>query len=410
MLNNEYQQTLNWLFEQFPSYQLIGSKAYKPTLENIRALCSQIGNPEKDLKFVHIAGTNGKGSCSAMLASILKESGEKVGLFTSPHIIDFRERIRVNGQMINEREVTDFVEKIRSIDLSFEPSFFEITFAMALEHFKRTECTICVIETGLGGRLDATNIISPLVSLITNISLEHTNILGNTLEEIATEKAGIIKRKVPVVIGSTTHETRKVFLEKAKSLNAPIHFAESEIDSNHYLLPLLGSYQEDNLKSVLKVLKILQQEFKMNVLPFVQSGLDHLSENTGFFGRMQIIEKDPLIIFDVSHNLDGVRATLKYFDTLKFGTLHILYGASSDKDVVPIMTLLPDSADLHFTTFNSQRSLGVNELQIRAEQAGKKAQIHSDAKEAFHEIIKRSHKNDVILVIGSFFLLSDLMK
>lgn len=410
MLNNEYQHTLNWLFEQFPSYQLIGSKAYKPTLANIEALCCQIGNPEKELKFIHIAGTNGKGSCSAMLASILKESGEKVGLFTSPHIVDFRERIRVDGKMITESQVIDFVEKIKSFDLSFKPSFFEITFAMALDHFKQSECTICVIETGLGGRLDATNIIKPMVSLITNISLEHTNILGNSIEEIATEKAGIIKNATPVVIGTTLKETKKVFIERARQLSSSIHFVEEKIASCNYHLPLLGSYQTENLKSVLMVLNVLEKEYNLNVMLSVQAGLNHLTQNTGFYGRMQIVKREPLTIFDVSHNLEGIKATLECVRSMKYDKLHILYGSSSDKDVVPIMTILPETADLHFTSFNSQRSLSTGQLQEKAKQAKKKAQFHSDPKQALDKIQSHSKKNDVILVFGSFFLLSDLLK
>jgi dihydrofolate synthase / folylpolyglutamate synthase len=410
MLSNEYKETINWLFKQFPSYQLIGSKAYKPTLDNIRSICKQIGDPQNTLRFIHIAGTNGKGSCSAMLASILTESGETVGLFTSPHILDFRERIRINGEMISESEVVAFCRKIQAIDLTFEPSFFEITFAMALEHFKRSSCTICVIETGLGGRLDATNIIDPLVSLITNISLEHTAILGNTLAEIAIEKAGIIKTKTPVVIGHSSAETKRVFLNKAKSAEASIYFSEEENVLVNYDLPLLGSYQKENLRSVLCVLNVLHRTNGLDTKSKIQEGLNQIRENTGFFGRMQVIQKEPLIIFDVSHNLDGIKATLDYFKTLQFEKLHILYGSSADKDIIPIMSLLPDSADLHFTSFKNQRSLNAEELTSMAELAHKKAHVHSDAKKALDQIRNATKKNDIILVLGSFFLLSDLME
>jgi dihydrofolate synthase/folylpolyglutamate synthase len=407
---NSYEEIIAWLFQQFPSYQLIGSKAYKPTLDNIRSICKQIGDPQKELRFIHIAGTNGKGSCSAMLASILTESGENVGLFTSPHILDFRERIRVNGEMISESEVVTFCWKIQAIDLTFEPSFFEITFAMALEHFKKSNCTICVIETGLGGRLDATNIIEPLVSLITNISLEHTAILGDTLEAIAAEKAGIIKTKTPIVIGHTSKETKQVFFDKAKSEEAPIYLAEEENVLSNYNLPLLGSYQKENLRSVLCVLNVLHGKHGIDTKSKIQEGLNRISENTGFFGRMQVIEKEPLIIFDVSHNLEGIKATLDYFKTLQFEQLHILYGSSADKDIIPIMSLLPDSADLHFTCFKNQRSLNVEELTSMAELAHKTVHVHSDAKKALDLIRNEAEKNDIILVLGSFFLLSDLME
>jgi dihydrofolate synthase/folylpolyglutamate synthase len=407
---NEYASTLEWLFDQFPSYQLIGSKAYKPTLDNTLKLVELFDEPHKSVQFIHIAGSNGKGSVSSMLASILQESGLKVGLFTSPHILDFRERIRVNGVMISEQDVIDYVAKIKSWNLSFNPSFFEITFAMALDYFKRSGCTICVIETGLGGRLDATNIITPLVSLITNISLEHTSILGNTHAEIAYEKAGIIKSKIPVVIGTASDVTKKVFLDRANSIDAPIYFAENFNSKQQYILPLLGSYQNENLKSVLNVLHILDINYGIKTASSVQKGLDNLSQNTGFFGRMQIIQRDPLVIFDVSHNLDGIKATLHYFQTLEYRKLFILYGSSSDKDVLPILQVLPDSADLHFTTFSNQRSLSSEELSSSAILAGKKAQIHSDAAQALKHIKASSLKNDVILVFGSFFLLSDLVK
>ena len=253
---NSYEKTIEWLFQQFPSYQLIGSKAYKPTLENISKLCQRIGNPEKALRFLHIAGTNGKGSCSAMTASVLTESRETVGLFTSPHLIDFRERIRVNGTMISEENVVSFVERVQAEQLDFEPSFFEITFAMALDHFKRSACTICVIETGLGGRLDATNIIEPIACLITNISLEHTQILGNSLPQIATEKAGIIKTNKPVVIGEIVPETEPIFREIAFSKNAKVHIAQELISKERleqFTTPLQGSYQKNNLRSVLSL-------------------------------------------------------------------------------------------------------------------------------------------------------------
>lgn len=410
MLNSEYQKTIDWLFEQFPSYQLIGSQAYKPTLNNIRSICEQIGNPEKELKFIHIAGTNGKGSCSAMLASIIKESGECVGLFTSPHIVDFRERIRVNGEMISEQEVIDFVQRIKGCDLSFEPSFFEITFAMALNHFKRSNCTVCVIETGLGGRLDATNIIQPMVSLITNISLEHTSILGDTLEKIAIEKAGIIKDDTPVVIGRTTAETKTVFLNKAKSSKAPIEFAEEFLVPGEYQITLLGSYQEENLKSVLSVVSILERDFGYTLNPFIQKGLNRIYENTGFFGRMQIMQENPLIIFDVSHNPEGIIATLSYIKSLKFNRLHILYGSSSDKDILPILQEFPKTADLHLTQFQNKRSFQVEELKAIVEKVQRNAQIHIDPVVALKQIKAASDKKDIIIVLGSFFLLTDLMK
>jgi dihydrofolate synthase / folylpolyglutamate synthase len=410
---NSYGESIDWLFQQFPSYQLIGSKAYKPTLENITKICQFIGNPEKQLRFIHIAGTNGKGSCSAMLASILKESGEKVGLFTSPHIKDFRERIRINGEMIAETDVVSFVEFICSQQLDFEPSFFEITFALALDHFRKSNCTICVIETGLGGRLDATNIIQPLACLITNISLEHTQILGDTLGEIAGEKAGIIKNNTPVLIGETVDETENVFREFAASKHAPIYLAKDLIAQEQlekYQIPLLGSYQKLNLRSVLGVLDLVKAVFPAVHSQTIQRGLDNLHTNTGFFGRMQIMNRQPLVIFDVSHNYDGIKATLAHVQANLSGELYLLYGSSADKDVLPILALFPESAHLHLTTFNNQRSLNVDQLTNLLTQSAKKALIHTDPKLGLNHIRSLVKTEDTLLVFGSFFLLSDLIE
>jgi dihydrofolate synthase / folylpolyglutamate synthase len=412
MPDSKYQETIDWLFKQFPSYQLIGSAAYKPTLENISRICSSIGDPQESLRFIHIAGTNGKGSSSAMLASILTTSGEKVGLFTSPHILDFRERIRVNGQMIAEEVVIEFVNRIKGIQFDFEPSFFEITFAMALDHFRKSDCSVCVIETGLGGRLDATNIITPLACLITNISLEHTQILGSTLEQIAGEKAGIIKKNIPIIIGERKDSTGSVFETKALKENAPISYAEDVISNERlkqFKTPLLGSYQQNNLRGVLAILNVIDHYFPEIDDLIIQKGLDNLYKNTGFFGRMQIKQREPLVIFDVSHNFDGIKSTLD--DLLKDlkGDLYILYGSSSDKEVLPILQLLPNNVELHLTTFKNQRSFSKEQLEKIASLSGKPAQIHSSPQKGLEEILSKAKKEDTVLVFGSFFLLSDLM-
>lgn len=412
MPDSHYQETIDWLFKQFPSYQLIGSAAYKPTLENITRICEAIGNPQNDLHFIHIAGTNGKGSSSAMLASILTSSGEKVGLFTSPHIFDFRERIRVNGEMIPEKNVVDFVNRIQQMEFEFEPSFFEITFAMALDHFKRSSSTVCVIETGLGGRLDATNIIEPLACLITNISLEHTQILGNTIQQIAGEKAGIIKRNIPVVIGEFNSETSVVFEQKARLENAPIYFAEKLISDERlkeFQIPLIGSYQLKNLKGVIGLLEILKDQYPSIDDSTIQHGLDNLSPNTGFFGRMQIMQYEPLVIFDVSHNLEGIKATLNHILAELKGELYILYGSSSDKDVEPILALFPDHAHLHLTCFHNSRSLTLEQLTQLSLSAKGFSMIHAEAKQGLDIILSNAKKEDTVLVLGSFFLLSDLL-
>lgn len=403
-----YQETITWLFNQFPSYQLIGSKAYKPTIDNTKKILSLIDHPEKKLKFVHIAGSNGKGSVSAMTASIFTAAGYKTGLFTSPHISDFRERIRLNGKMINEKDVIDFCLKVQSYDLDFSPSFFEVTFAMALEHFKNEKCDICIIETGLGGRLDATNVITPEISVITTISLEHTAILGDTIEKIAQEKAGIIKSYTPVLIGKRDQSTERVFRNIAEEINAPLYFAEN-LFNDQYTLPFLGEYQKENLNTVLNIISILQQEKKIKPIdPMeIQNGLSSIKSNTGFYGRMEIISDSPLTIFDVSHNPEGITATLSALKKINNGTLHILYGSSADKDVEKIIESFPKDSKLYLTTFRNERSLTKDQLEDINSKMDLNSPIFNNPKIALSEIQSSANKEDTIIVFGSFFLISD---
>lgn len=407
MPDNSYSETLDWLFEQFPAYQFVGASAYKPTLDNTNSLCSIYEHPENKLRFIHVAGTNGKGSTSSMLASILTEAGEKVGLFTSPHIIDFRERIRVNGEMISEQFVVDFSKDIRSKNFSFSPSFFEISFLMALKYFLESKCTVCVIETGLGGRLDATNVITPLLSIITNIGIEHTQFLGNTIEEIGTEKAGIIKNEIPVIIGETTPSTKALFTKIALERKSPIFFSEEFPTSIKFTPPLLGDYQKRNLHTVLLACEHLKPFFKGINDKKISSGLTNLTQNTGFFGRLQIVQKDPLVLFDVSHNKDGIEATLSAVSVLNKGQLHILYGSSADKDVDEIATLFPKNAQINFTKFSNTRSLSIPQLETLDRKFKFSAKIYSNPPKALEEIQSIANKDDTILVFGSFFLLSD---
>jgi dihydrofolate synthase/folylpolyglutamate synthase len=404
---NSYSETLDWLFEQFPAYQFVGALAYKPTLENTTSLCSIYEHPENKLKFIHVAGTNGKGSTSSMLASILTEAGEKVGLFTSPHIIDFRERIRVDGEMISEQFVIDFSKDIRSKNISFSPSFFEISFLMALNYFSDSKCTVCVIETGLGGRLDATNVITPLLSIITNIGIEHTQFLGNSIEEIAAEKAGIIKSNVPVIIGETTTITKAVFNKIANDNKSTIIFSEGDPSSNQFTPPLLGDYQKKNLHTVLIACKHLKHYFNGINDKTISLGLANLAQNTGFFGRLQIMQKDPRVLFDVSHNKDGIEATLSAVSLLNKGQLHILYGSSADKDVNEIAELFPKNAKFNFTTFSNTRSLSIQQLEALNQKFNFSAKIYTNPPKALKEIQSIANKQDTILVFGSFFLLSD---
>ncbi len=406
--NNDYQREIEWLFQQFPSYQNIGAKAFKPTLANSRAICEFLGNPERQLKFIHVAGSNGKGSTSSMLASILTEAGYKVGLFTSPHIKDFRERIRINGIQITEEKVIEFIQKIKQATLSFEPSFFEITFGLALEYFNEEKCDYCVIETGLGGRLDATNIITPLLSIITNISLEHTAILGDTLEEIAVEKAGIIKENIPVVAGETAPHLYPIFERIAKERNARMIRSISVADIDNFKTPLLGYYQLENLRTVLCSCQLLaEQGIHLNPT-IIQKGLDNLFTNSGFSGRLQIVSESPLTIFDVSHNPAGIEASFLTISSLNKGQLHIVYGTSGDKDVDSILEVLPKHANYYFTAFKSERSIRLEDLTSTTQSFNPISKtFFSDPHLALKSAQNNANHADTIVVIGSFFLISD---
>ncbi len=401
-MQTSYRDSIDWLFKQFPSYQNIGAPAYKPGLDRVNHLLHYFGNPENELKFIHVAGTNGKGSTCSYLASYLTETGEKVGLFTSPHIYDFRERIRINGNQISEEFVVSFCNKIIESKLEISPSFFEITFAMALAYFKQEGCTICVIETGLGGRLDATNVIKPLVSVITNIGFDHTQFLGNTFSEIATEKAGIIKERVPVIIGETNSETKKVFLEVSKNKNAEIHFAENEKLPSGINLPL---YQQMNLRSALKALELIGVQVDSEIL---NRSLTNLHFNTGYFGRLTQIQEKPRIFIDVSHNKEGLTATIESITNSLDGQLQILFGASSDKNVEEMLACFPVNSEIHLCTFKNERSLRLSQLEELKNGDSRVRTIFNDINNGLIEISGQMQENDTLLVTGSFFLISDI--
>lgn len=400
-----YSEAIDWLFQQFPSYQNIGKSAYKPDLGNIEQLCVCLGIKHSYLKYIHIAGTNGKGSTSNMLSSILMEAGYKVGTFTSPHIIDFRERIAINDELIPESTVISFCQEVQENNLSFEPSFFEITFAMALKHFLNTNCEICIIETGLGGRLDATNIITPILSVITNISLDHTDLLGDTITKIAFEKAGIIKPNVPIIIGEHHPETVNVFQEKALKNNATIHYAFEEFaleDTNNY-----KAINERTVKCTVK---------KLNTLGFtiskqhIKNGIDNLIKNRNFIGRFQIIEQNPLTILDVSHNEAGLKKTFELLKSTQKGNLHIVFGASSDKNLTEILPVFPTNASYYFTVFSSKRSCTKQELINKSRNTHLNILFFDSLEETFNHIKPIVNKEDTLLITGSFFLISDFMK
>ena len=408
MQNKAYQEEIDWLFKQFPSYQLVGKSAYKPDLTNCIKLSSYFDNPHLNQKFIHVAGTNGKGSTSSMLSSILTESGYKTGLFTSPHIHDFRERIRINGKEIDEAFVIQFCRKIKSLKIDFSPSFFEITWVMALIYFQKEKCDVIVVETGLGGRLDATNVITPILSIITNIGLEHTNFLGDTLEKIAFEKGGIIKRNVPVVIGETTKETKSVFLEIAKKNTSRLILAENIVVPTEIYLPLLGEYQKRNFRTVYTSIKELQNIGYSISEENINKGLENLKINTGFKARLQVIEKKPLTIIDVSHNYDGIKNTLESIKKSTKGKLHLIYGTSGDKDLNNIFTLFPIESQYYFTEFSNSRSAKIEDLSFQAKKNNLKALFFLDIKKALKTAQKSANEEDTILIFGSFFLINDI--
>ncbi len=404
MIQDSYQNAIDWLFDQFPSYQQLGAPAYKPGLENTLTLLELLGNPQDMLRFIHVAGTNGKGSTCCYLASFLTNENEKVGLFTSPHIFDFRERIRVNGAMISEQEVLDFCNEVQSLKLAIQPSFFEITLAMALVHFARQQCTWVVLETGMGGRLDATNVVIPKISVITNIGLDHMQFLGNTVEAIAKEKAGIIKPFVPVVIGKRQPKTLPVFQKISSEIDAPLHIAEEQTKLQQLLEKAdIPQFQKENALSALSTMRVLgievSQQKVLDMLTFVV-------EHTGIFGRLTKVNENPTVYLDVSHNAEGISSTLENF--LPEGNLHVVYGCSQDKDANYILSLFPENCKLYLSSFSNNRSRTQKEL-AQIEQNDQRVRgLFSDVNEAIIAVMETISEKDILLVTGSFFLIADI--
>jgi dihydrofolate synthase/folylpolyglutamate synthase len=401
-----YSEAVSWLFEQFPAYHNLGKDAYNPGLKNTAELCAFFGNPHHKLRFVHVGGTNGKGSVSNMTASILTETGETVGLFTSPHLFDFTERIRVNGEPIDEAFVVEFCKTVKQQHWKIVPSFFEITWVMALSYFEKKQCSIVVAEVGLGGRLDATNIITPLVSVITNISIEHTNLLGNTKREIAIEKAGIIKATIPVVIGERDEETLPVFQDKAMQCNSPMFFPNTEATIPTELL----GYQQFNFQIVVTVCELLEQAGIPCTTEKRLLGIRNLRKNTGFWGRLERISSSPLILADCAHNAAGIQALFASLSDINHGKLHLIYGTSADKDLEAILPLFPLDANYYFTTFSNPRSIKLDSLIEKTQLQFKNANYFSSATEALKKAQTIANKEDTILIFGSFFLLHDFFE
>ena len=408
----DYQNTLEYLYNSVPMFQQIGGSAYKEGLENTLNLDRHFGHPHRSFHTIHVAGTNGKGSCSHTLAAILQAAGYRTGLYTSPHLIDFRERIRINGEPIPEEYVIRFVEEERGFFEPLHPSFFELTTAMAFRYFAEQKVEVAVVEVGLGGRLDCTNIIRPDLCLITNISFDHTQFLGNTLAEIAHEKAGIIKSGIPVVIGETTPETRPVFLQQAQTVGAPIHWAEEENHEQDYpnlTCELQGLYQQKNTRTLLTAIPLLKDAgFKLDEAS-VRQGFAHVTELTGLMGRWQKLQESPTLVCDTGHNIGGFTYIVEQLQQQSFKHLHIVIGMVNDKDIHGVLALLPHDATYYFTRASVKRALPANELQHLANQIGLEGDCYPDVPSAVKAAQEKSLPEDFIFVGGSNFIVADLL-
>ena len=423
-----YQQTIDYLFAQLPMFSRLGAAAYKKDLHNTIALCEALGNPHHQFKSIHIAGTNGKGSTSHMLAAILQTAGYKTGLYTSPHLQDFRERIKVNGAMCSEEFVVRFTERIQPLITELQPSFFEITVAMAFSWFAEQQVDIAVIETGLGGRLDSTNIIQPELSIITNIGWDHMNLLGDTLEAIAGEKAGIIKPNTPVVIGEADGSIEAVFTQQAKQQGAQLIFAQSIRQITHtayqhqhltvevskgdakttYLLDLNGIYQTQNLLTVLAATDVLQQNGWPLSDAYIKSALANVKSLTGLYGRWDIIQESPLVVLDVGHNEDGIKQIIRQLNHTSYQQMHIITGMVKDKDVDKVLTLLPKHAHYYFTKAQIPRALPENELLEKAVANGLTGKAYAEVNTALQAALQAANENDLVLVCGSVFVVGEV--
>lgn len=407
----DYKNTLAYLYDSAPMFQQVGSQAYKEGLENTWTLDEHFGHPHRSFRSIHVAGTNGKGSCSHILAAILQKAGYRTGLYTSPHLVDFRERIRVDGQPIPEEYVIRFVEEERSFFEPLHPSFFELTTAMAFRYFADEKVDVAIIEVGLGGRLDCTNIIRPELCLITNISFDHTQFLGDTLAEIASEKAGIIKKGIPVVIGETTPETGPVFLKKAHDTEAPVYFAE-ENDREDYPgieCELKGICQIKNTRTVLTALPLLMESgFHIDKLS-VYGGFAHVTELTGLMGRWQKLQDSPTLICDTGHNVGGISYIVRQLGQQSYRRLHIVIGMVNDKDIRGALALFPQEATYYFTKAVVKRALPEDDLKELASAAGLQGSCYPDVPAAVRAAQRKSLPEDFIFVGGSNFIVADLL-
>lgn len=426
-----YNQTLDYLYSRLPMFQRIGAAAYKADLNNTIAICKELGNPQNKLKCIHVAGTNGKGSTSHMLAAVLQKAGYKVGLYTSPHMTDFRERIKINGKMITKDYVTEFVDMHKEAFEKIEPSFFEWTVGLAFDYFAKQEVDVAVIEVGLGGRLDSTNVIKPIVSVITNIGYDHMNLLGDSLIKIASEKAGIIKERVPVVVSQYQPEVASVFNEKARVSKSTIVFGDkrykigsceknkegikielinrSNNQAHIYQLDLCGTYQLKNILGVITTIDFVKEAGFLISIENIADGLKQVGKLTGLSGRWQLLSENPTIICDSGHNEDGIREVLKNIEGTPHKKLHMVIGVVNDKDVTKILSMLPKKAEYYFTKADIPRALNEKELKLIAQSAGLNGSCYETVIMAVIAAKRNAKKDDLIFIGGSTFVVGDAL-
>ncbi len=426
-----YQATLDYLYSQLPMFTRIGAAAIKKDLTNTLALCNALNQPQEKFNSIHIAGTNGKGSTSHMMASILQEAGFKVGLYTSPHLKDFRERIRINGQMISEKEVVDFVDTHKALFEEIKPSFFEWTVALCFQHFAYHKVDIAIIETGLGGRLDSTNVIAPILSVISNIGWDHMDMLGDSLDKIAFEKAGIIKAKTPVVIGEALSVTEPVFRKKSKAEKAEIIFAQKEYTMDYFSTTkngvlcdvkkgnqmyfknldcdLGGIYQQKNIITLIAAIDILKEQGYPISENDIRSGLEHVKRNTGLMGRWQVLKEKPFTVCDTGHNVDGIKYVMEQLKSIPSSKLRMVFGMVKDKDISKVLALLPKEAKYYFCKANLPRALDEKEMQAQASVFGLMGNCYASVNLAYQAAQGESIETDVVFVGGSTFVVSEVL-
>ncbi len=429
----DYKETISWLFNQLPMYQRVGKAAYKANLDNTIAIMKALGNPENKIRAIHIAGTNGKGSVSHIIASILQEAGYKIGLYTSPHLKDFKERIKINGKMIPEDKVIDFVVTNKDTFTTIKSSFFEMTVGMAFDYFANEDVDFAVIETGLGGRLDSTNVCKPVISIITNIGIDHTSLLGNTLEKIAIEKAGIIKPNTPVVIGRHQPETDSIFEQTCTKLKSPLYFVEDDMSLRYFQSDktdvqamdvwyknentmvnlkshLLGNYQKDNICTALRSIELLKEENIIKVsYNEIDEGVEEVIRNTGFYGRWQKLSGNPTTICDTAHNIDGIKSVAMQLREQSCDNIHFVLGMVADKDIVEILNILPKNATYYFCTPDIPRGLDSDKLEEQAVEIGLTGKSYGSVMQAYNSAKNNAGINDLVFVGGSTFVVAEVI-